>query len=325
MNDAITIVRDGDLSNFVGTRVVDGYGRTGGDAWIVHSIRVGGKSLLTGPVPGSRFGPGSSPFHLFHVNIQPSDTFQMEVEYVGVRPEGAVFRASGIGLIANGSGRDGTMVVAPTPGPPSHIVRLECGPVLPGMRAIATARPSPEVFFLDRIVTPEEQTAHLYLSIDGWIYDFTGGGPYGGADVRVLIMDASISSHIITRCEPRVLTFYHQSNDLTRASLLWAVDDASSRVVFEAGTFLAGEPVAVAAYEHFLRHSVAEHWSGGAVTVTRRNVVRLDLDGFTPEWMARLETEGGLVVREPAPAPSPTHAEIKQTAREDALQGWKTR
>jgi hypothetical protein len=68
--------------------------------WLVHDLKVGNRSQFLnkqGPARGTEFGPGGILEHLRLETCQISMDFVMEVEYVGPRREGEVFKAAIVG------------------------------------------------------------------------------------------------------------------------------------------------------------------------------------------------------------------------------------
>ena len=73
--------------------------------WLVHDLRVGGRSQFMqqgGPIPGQEFGPGGVCASLRLATCQTAMDFVMIVEYLGPETDGEVFEATAVGLAVEG-------------------------------------------------------------------------------------------------------------------------------------------------------------------------------------------------------------------------------
>ncbi len=302
------------LAELVGTYVLDGWGSFH-IAWSVRDIRIGGRSQFNpgSDIPGDMFAATSMDPAL---NLDPVGArMDLSVEVVNTGDHTAMFIASCIGAGSAGSGR--------------MVMPLSGGPVQPGATAVITARPT-SAFRPQRLMIARPNVTHLYLRLDGVVYDFTGG-PRDGAEVSVATAkDVNIENIL----EPRVLTFY--AREVPNAlSIVWAVDDASSSVVFEAGAVIKevvwsssnedGEDGDDDDDDDLMFEGALPYFEprpAPSPVSQRVPMLRFDAAGFVPEWLAMIETEGALGMREPAPAKL-TVAETKGRQRKDAMKDWK--
>ena len=301
------------VSDLAGSQyLLDGWGLFQ-TAWIIHDIRSGSKSALlagSGGIPAQKFATGGVDQFLELDVIRPFQSLQIEVEYVGDRPGGAMFNAVMLCSTVDEAR------------PAREIIPINGGPFRSGERMEITSHPQrisvqPKRL---RVSTPTE--SHVYMRLDGKVYAFTGGPRYN-CEVGVTVIDEAHGASLVRNgdiaalIEPRMLTFHTQAGAASPDGwhiALWAVDERNGCVVLEAGHRSSSQPVSPDA-----EPDPDGNFESTSRVLKTEYILRLDIDGFEPDWMASVETSGYLP--EHPTVAGPTHAEKKRASREHASKG----